>query len=140
MRNAEEKSELDLDALAFYGVRARGAKPAFEGVSAMAERSARELPKIEKSSLTRKTPTGEKADGKEALPESDVRGDRSREMLESLDEFERKIFEEMPLDRAVSADYFAANGENLASAMFALTTLEIKGLVSSLPGALYIRK
>ena len=61
-------------------------------------------------------------------------------MLESLDDYERRIFEEMPLDKAVSADYFAANGENLSRAMFALTTLEIKGLVSSLPGALYIRK
>ena len=138
LRGAEQRSELDLDALAHYGVRARGKAPAFEGVSARAEKLARasaadmikaEKP-VRKESVAAKTP----------VVEPDARGDKSREMLESLDEFERRIFEEMPLDRAVSADYFAANGENLASAMFALTTLEIKGLVSSLPGALYIRK
>jgi DNA processing protein len=140
LRGAEERSELDLDTLAYYGVRARGTRPAFEGVSAMAERSARELPKTEKSPSAPKKPADDRVEIKESRPQSDARGDKSREMLESLDEFERRIFEEMPLDRAVSADHFAANGENLARVMFALTTLEIKGLVSSLPGALYIRK
>ena len=141
MRNAEERSELDLDALAFYGVRARGQKPAFEGISAAVERSARELVKAEKpSSAHIKRQAGEKAVIKESRTEPCASGDRSRELLEALDEFEKRIFEEMPLDKAVSADYFAANGENLARVMFALTTLEIKGLISSLPGALYIRK
>ncbi len=138
LRGAEQRSELDLDVLAYYGVRARGRAPAFEGASARAEKNAaanaakqtKSSHPVRKESVTlQKTP-----------PESDARGDRSRELLESLDEFERRIFDEMPLDRAVSADYFAANGENLANVMFSLTTLEIKGLISSLPGALYIRK
>ena len=139
LRMAESKSELDAGALAYYGVRARGLKPAFEGVSAMAERIKAEESASKTSDTSHSKTKRENAPPKKDAS-ADVRGDNSREVLASLDDYERKIFEEMPLDKAVSADYFAANGENLAKAMFALTTLEIKGLVSSLPGALYIRK
>lgn len=137
LRSAESKSELDADALVCYGVRARGLKPAFEGVSSMAERikteGASKAPDPAPKRALRENPSAKTIT-------ADVRGDNSKEALESLDDYERKIFEEMPLDKAVSADYFAANGDNLSKAMFALTMLEIKGLVSSLPGALYIRK
>lgn len=138
LRGAEKRSDFDGRVLAYYGIRARGAKPAFEGISAKAERERadglmhKEI-KPTKAEAVKSMPA-------ESQPKADARGDRSKEALESLSDYERKIFEEMPLDKAVSADYFAANGEILANAMFALTTLEIKGLVSSLPGALYIRK
>ena len=138
LRGAEKRSDFDERVLAYYGVRARGARPAFEGVSAKADRERAEglmhkEIKPTKAEAVKSMPA-------ESQPKADARGDRSKEALESLSDYERKIFEEMPLDKAVSADYFAANGEILANAMFALTTLEIKGLVSSLPGALYIRK
>lgn len=70
----------------------------------------------------------------------DSAGDRSAEILEKLSEKQRKIFEEMPLDRAVTVDYLTKSGFALGEVISALTVLEIKGLVSSLPGALYIRK
>ncbi len=67
-------------------------------------------------------------------------GDRSAEILEKLTEKQRKVFEQMPLDRAVTVDYLTKTGFQLGEVISALTVLEIKGLVSSLPGALYIRK
>lgn len=67
-------------------------------------------------------------------------GDDSAKMLETLGEKQRRIFDEMPLDRAVTVDYLTKTGFTLGEVISALTVLEIKGLVSSLPGALYIRK
>ena len=67
-------------------------------------------------------------------------GDDSAKILEKLSEKQRKIFDEMPLDRAVTVDYLTKTGFALGEVISALTVLEIKGLVSSLPGALYIRK
>ena len=67
-------------------------------------------------------------------------GDNSAKILEKLSEKQRKIFDEMPLDRAVTVDYLTKTGFALGEVISALTVLEIKGLVASLPGALYIRK
>lgn len=67
-------------------------------------------------------------------------GDRSSAALESLNEKQRRIFDEMPLDRAVTVDYLTKTGFALGEVISALTVLEIKGLVMSLPGALYMRK
>ncbi len=67
-------------------------------------------------------------------------GDRSLEILAQLNEKQRLVFDEMPLDRAVTVDYLTRVGMKLGEVMSALTVLEVKGLVVSLPGALYIRK
>ena len=67
-------------------------------------------------------------------------GDDSAKILEKLSEKQRRVFDEMPLDRAVTVDYLTKIGFALGEVISALTVLEIKGLVSSLPGALYIRK
>lgn len=67
-------------------------------------------------------------------------GDNSLAVLEKLSEKQRKVFEEMPLDRAVTVDYLAKTGIPFGEVISTLTVLEIKGLVSSLPGALYMRK
>jgi len=52
----------------------------------------------------------------------------------------RKIFEEMPIDTAVSPDQLTTDGTDVSDVITALTFLELCGLVSSLPGGLYIRK
>ncbi len=67
-------------------------------------------------------------------------GDNSRKVLEGLNEKQRKIFDEMPIDRAITVDYLTKTGFAMGEVISALTVLEIKGLVSSLPGALYVRK
>lgn len=73
-------------------------------------------------------------------PTAERKGDNSAAVLEKLSEKQRRIFDEMPLDRAVTVDYLTKTGFALGEVISALTVLEIKGLVSSLPGALYVRK
>ncbi len=91
-----------------------------------------EMPSAEKS----KAPLKE---GKEVKREARA-GDSSKEALAKLNEKQRRIFEEMPIDKAVTVDYLTKTGFTLGEVISALTVLEIKGLISSLPGALYIRK
>lgn len=67
-------------------------------------------------------------------------GDNSSKIVESLSEKQRKIFEEIPIDKAITVDYLTAAGFSMGEVMSTLTVLEIKGLISSLPGALYVRK
>lgn len=67
-------------------------------------------------------------------------GDRSEEILASLSDRDRRIFTEMPLDRAISIDRLSALGFSIGDIMTAMTILEIRGLVTSLPGGLYLRK
>ena len=66
--------------------------------------------------------------------------DRSAELLGGLDETSRRVFEALPMDRAVSPDGLAVEGIGIGEIITALTMLEISGLCQSLPGGLYIRK
>lgn len=61
-------------------------------------------------------------------------------ILESLDEKERKIFSEFPAGTPISADELAKAGYSIGDLMSSLTLLEINGLISSLPGGLYIKR
>ena len=77
-----------------------------------------------------------------SVPEKtvEIKADASTAILSSLDETTRQIFEAMPLDRAVSPDSLLSQGVDMGTVITALTMLEISGLVSSLPGGLYVRK
>ena len=66
--------------------------------------------------------------------------DGSSELLASLDEKTRRVFEAIPNDRAISLDKLMALGYKVNELIAATTFLEIKGLINSLPGSLYIRK
>lgn len=66
--------------------------------------------------------------------------EKNEDLLSGLDESTRKIFEEMPINSAVSPDALIQNGMSAPDVITALTMLELCGLVSSLPGGLYIRK
>ena len=61
-------------------------------------------------------------------------------VLATLTEEQRRIFNDLPCDKPVSVDFIAKGGYNIGTLMAALTILEIKGLISSLPGGMYIRK
>lgn len=67
-------------------------------------------------------------------------GDDSAALLGSLDERYRKIFAEIPDDRAITADTLTKLGFSIGEVMTAMTMLEVKGLISSLPGGLYIKR
>ncbi len=61
-------------------------------------------------------------------------------VLEGLSEEQRKIFSELPCDKPTSVDALAKGGYSIGTLMATLTILEIKGLITSLPGGMYIRK
>ena len=62
------------------------------------------------------------------------------EALAGLDEVSRKVFEAMPIDRAVSSDMLPIEGVDIGAVMTAFTLLEINGLIEALPGGMYLRK
>ena len=72
--------------------------------------------------------------------EQTERKDDSAQLLGGLDDVSRRVFELMPIDKAVSPDAFAVEGMNIGEVITALTMLEISGLISALPGGLYVRK
>ena len=60
--------------------------------------------------------------------------------LSMLGELERKIFEVMPDDVAISVDLLTRSGLTVSDVMTSLTLLEINGFISALPGGLYIKR
>ena len=147
MRDSEKRSELDEDVLTEMGVSASGSARRFpprkdSGSKGVSRAGARRntvafTPKTEAESPTEPQITDNVV--KESDSAKQVR-DGSATVLATLSEKQRKIFDEMPLDRAVTVDYLTRSGFKLGEVISALTVLEIKGLISSLPGALYVRK
>ena len=62
------------------------------------------------------------------------------ELIAQLDEKARRIYEMIPTDRAISLDKMMVLGYKINDLVSTATFLEIKGLINSLPGNLYIRK
>ena len=60
--------------------------------------------------------------------------------LAGLTDEQRRIFNDLPCDKPTSVDALAKGGYSIGTLMAALTILEIKGLITSLPGGMYIRK
>ena len=83
---------------------------------------------------------GEKNESTEADVENNKKTEAEQSILATLSEKQRKIFDELPCDKPVSLDALCAGGFNIGTLMASLTILEIKGLISSLPGGMYIRK
>lgn len=69
-----------------------------------------------------------------------ARGDASDRAVRSLTDTQRRLFELLPLDHAVTIDYLTREGFSVAEVMAAMTVLEIKGLTVTLPGGLLSRK
>ncbi len=140
LRNSEKHSAFDPSVTDRLGVKARGERSAYGGaadrktVSADVQRSERS------NSKGTVRPKGMSEEAKEPAALKNASGDSSRAALESLSEKHRRIFEEIPLDRAIPTDYLIKTGFKLAEVISALTVLEIKGLITSLPGGLYQRK
>lgn len=151
LMKAEKRSDIDIDFVSRMGVAMRTAPGGLKKNvtdSAPLEKKPAASPKAEKNEDAPKTAQNMAVNKPSATFESDTkpspasakRGDDSAAALAKLSEKQRKIFDEMPLDRAVTVDYLTKTGFALGEVISALTVLEIKGLVSSLPGALYIRK
>ena len=140
LKDSEKRSEFDSSVLTSLGVRASG-----DDVDRVA--SQKKATKkaaggmVEKVKISKSTSTPREDGGNVVTPAAAKdKGDSSRAALESLSEKHRKIFEEIPLDRAIPTDYLVNSGFKLNEVIAALTVLEIKGLITSLPGGLYARK
>jgi DNA processing protein len=156
MASSERYSEFDPNAVRNMGIAVRvmpaeRKKNELDGI-AHSERGKREAKASDEAKLSSEASISrpendKKAEKTDVHPESGFNappqksgGDDSAKILEKLSEKQRRIFDEMPLDRAVTVDYLTKTGFALGEVISALTILEIKGLVASLPGALYIRK
>ena len=96
---------------------------------------------LDAGSEIKKTNKVKKEQGtKKPEAKTEDKGDMSPEILKTLSDKQRRIFDEIPLDKPVSVDSLTHLGFSMGEIMSSLTILEIKGLISSLPGALYIRK
>ena len=77
----------------------------------------------------------------EPVPEvKEKRDEGEGELLAGLDDTTRKVFYQMPIDTAVSPDLLVDEGMGVGDVITSLTMLELCGLVTSLPGGLYMRK
>ena len=148
---ADKHSEIDFDFVGRLGVSFKTSQSGTKKNIANSTFSGKESASIKEKLIDNKDNSvkaqAEKSTPKTVFEEKSVdapttqkRGDHSAEVLNTLSEKQRKIFDEMPLDRAVTVDYLTKTGFALGEVISALTVLEIKGLVASLPGALYIRK
>ncbi len=147
LASSKHRSELNLDALERMGVAVRlydnADRRELEN-QFKNEQSRREISDKIKAK-TERMGKQERKDEKRARSEAATqpceeqraRGDDSAAVLATLSETHRKIFEEMPLDRAVPTDFFIKLGYSMGQIMSALTVLEIKGLIQSMPGGLY---
>ena len=118
LRKAKAKSELDEDYIKELAIQARPYRATERKKDALVSVSA-PIPEVKMS---------------EEKPSV------NEDMLAGLDEGTRRIFSQMPIDSAVSPDRLVEEGFDASDVVTALTMLELCGLVTSLPGGLYIRK
>lgn len=154
LRQSELSSEFDQDILAEVGISAtcHGKGPQSTPVALLKKLNEElnnnseqnsdyySVPKIKKmhesdDSSKKETKRAQATEKDTAVTDSITEG-----ALASLTEDQRKIFNELPCDKPVSVDALTKSGFSIGTLMASLTILEIKGLIASLPGGLYIRK
>ena len=140
LMRAQERSDPDPAAFARYGVGLPAAQAPAKSVAEVrreqSEPQKPAAPKAAKSSLEQ----AKQAEAAAPQPASPKHEDDSAAVLAQFTPKQREMFAQIPLDKAISADWLVRCGYPTHEVMMALTMFEIKGLVSSLPGGLYTRK
>ena len=134
LMRAQERSDPDPAVFARYGV----GLPAAETPAKSAKQVREEQAHQKAATKQEKKQAPKPADAEKAAPK--VRRDDSSKALEAFSQKQREMFAQIPLDKAISADWLVRCGYPTHEVMTALTMFEIKGLVQSLPGGLYVRK
>ncbi|MBR5797350.1 MAG: DNA-processing protein DprA [Clostridia bacterium] len=98
-------------------------------------KASKPAPKSKKSDPRATRPKAEAAPPK-AVP---CEADHSAEILQSLGERERAVFEAIPMDHPLAIDRLQSLGYSTGELLAALSLLEIRGLIQTLPGGLYCR-
>lgn len=143
MYNAQSRSDFNADIVRDMEV---GVRVLSKSKKTAAESSPRKALDWYSTSGAREENIRTNDNNRKTVPSDDTKktdtgdGDRSARVLATLNEKQRKIFDEIPIDNAITVDYLTKSGYALGDVMSTLTVLEIKGLISSLPGALYVRK
>lgn len=135
LMRAQERSDPDPAVFARYGVGLPVGTSAPVTVKRVREEQLGQAQPVKKQS---KKETEKETEQKQATVEQ--RQDDSAKALESFSERQREMFAQIPLDKAIPADWLVRCGYPTHEVMTALTMFEIKGLVHSLPGGLYTRK
>ena len=140
MMRAQERSDPDPAAFARYGVGLPAASAPVKSASEVrAEQKQMQKPSAPKAEKPERAEP-QKADAAKQQPAKEPHVDHSAEVLATFSERQRDMFAQIPLDKAISADWLVRCGYPAHEVMMALTMFEIKGLISSLPGGLYTRK
>lgn len=135
LMRAQERSDPDPAVFARYGV----GLPAV-GVPAKSVKQVRDEQVREKKGTKPEPKPEPKSETGQNAPKPQARQDDSAKVLEAFSQKQRDMFAQIPLDKAISADWLVRCGYPTHEVMTALTMFEIKGLVQSLPGGLYVRK
>jgi predicted Rossmann fold nucleotide-binding protein DprA/Smf involved in DNA uptake len=140
LMRAQERSDPDPAVFARYGVGLPAASAPVKSVSEVRaeqkQTQKQSAPKAEKPERTQP----DKTDAAKEQPAKEQHVDNSAEVLAQFSDRQREMFAQIPLDKAISADWLVRCGYPAHEVMMALTMFEIKGLISSLPGGLYTRK
>ncbi len=122
--SSNELPDYDRTVLARYGVDPFEAKNGAKKAKIPSER-----PEGRVSSVKKDAPTRQRTEG-----------DGSDEAYASLEPGLRAVYDRIPEMQVVSVDRLAVEGTSVSEAIAALTLLELRGLVQSLPGGLYSRR
>ncbi len=124
---SDDLPDYDHTVLARYGV-----SPEFGEVAVKQQRQAEKKTERSKAAKT----AAVKA---EAKAEPEPKNDGSGEAYSSLEPGLRAVYDRLPSEGAVSVDKLTVEGLGIGEIIAALTMLELRGLVQSLPGGLYAR-
>ncbi|MBO5898277.1 MAG: DNA-processing protein DprA [Clostridia bacterium] len=135
------KSDYNGEALARMGVYSRTVGgnsriPAQSGIDTSDAPSAPTAPTRAPTPIRKaKAPVKEE----QVAPTATVTADRSAELLATMGEREKRVFEAIPMDNPIAIDRLLSTGYGMGELLAALSLLEIKGLIQTLPGGLYCR-
>lgn len=144
-----KRSDYDGEMIARMGVYSRTVD-GHARVSAAKERLVSEAPsavavptsappkQVEKKNSTPQKKTASPVSNPKAEPKA-CEPDHSAKILESLGERERRVFEAIPMDSPLPLDRLHSLGYSAGELLAALSLLEIRGLIQTLPGGLYCR-
>lgn len=139
------RSDYDGEALARMGVHSRTVDGQRHVPAELTDETAAVKTKAEPSSRdrrpspTRATKVKTASEEAEANAKQALAADRSADALAALGERERRVFEAIPMDHPVAIDRLQSLGYHTGEVLTALSLLEIKGLIQTLPGGLYCR-
>ena len=138
---AQERSDPDPAAFARFGVGLPAdlaPQKSVRQVRDAVKKQSGAIPK--KPKVAAKEPEQPVAQVPEAASAQEPHADDSAAVLAQFSQRQRDMFAQIPLDKAISADWLVRCGYPTHEVMTALTMFEIKGLLHSLPGGLYTRK